>query len=248
MSGTPVFLILQLFGYLATASASLLIVLRMYVLFPWFDYLPLNLTFTGTTSFAIWNKRKIIIAVAAAAWGINVIFQIQCKLLLSAEVQKLPLMSYILRFTSRRTGEWLAWIVVGPSVIYSFSDPLYMGTWGWLRGAQPGYFRSQHSRNPRHWHNPTPHYVLWFASSGLPWPWHVRTGTSLVETGKLLIFLVRRSVLHPYGGPHSHGCHLALSCDHRWGPTCGEWLNSCAPPFCLSWYYSAGVPLSKFEW
>ncbi|KAF8504747.1 hypothetical protein F5888DRAFT_780649 [Russula emetica] len=43
-------------GYLAIASASLLIVLRIL---------------------AIWNKKKIIIAIAAGAWGINVIFEIQ---------------------------------------------------------------------------------------------------------------------------------------------------------------------------
>jgi len=44
------------FGYLAIAFASLLIVLRIL---------------------AIWNKKKIIIAIAAGAWGISVIFQIQ---------------------------------------------------------------------------------------------------------------------------------------------------------------------------
>ncbi|KAN0125617.1 hypothetical protein V8E52_000824 [Russula decolorans] len=32
---------------------------------------------TGTASLAIWNKKKIIIAIAAGTWGINVIFQIQ---------------------------------------------------------------------------------------------------------------------------------------------------------------------------
>jgi len=46
-----------LFGYLANASASLLIVLRIL---------------------AIWNKNNVIIAIAAGAWGINAIFQIQC--------------------------------------------------------------------------------------------------------------------------------------------------------------------------
>ncbi|KAF8504759.1 hypothetical protein F5888DRAFT_781973 [Russula emetica] len=45
-----------IFGYLAIACASLLIVLRIL---------------------AIWNKKKIIIAIAAGAWGINVIFEIQ---------------------------------------------------------------------------------------------------------------------------------------------------------------------------
>ena len=36
------------------------------------------------------------------------------------------------------------------------------------------------------------------------------------------------------GGPHSQGCHLALNCDYRRSPTCGERLNSYAPPFLLS--------------
>ncbi|KAI0278276.1 hypothetical protein BGY98DRAFT_1096840 [Russula aff. rugulosa BPL654] len=44
------------FAYLAVSSASLLILLRIL---------------------AIWNKKKIIIAIAGGAWGINVIFQIQ---------------------------------------------------------------------------------------------------------------------------------------------------------------------------
>jgi hypothetical protein len=45
----------------------------------------------GTASLAIWNKKKIIVAIAAGAWGINIIFQIQCKLFFSAEAQKSPL-------------------------------------------------------------------------------------------------------------------------------------------------------------
>ncbi|KAI0278275.1 hypothetical protein BGY98DRAFT_1096839 [Russula aff. rugulosa BPL654] len=44
------------FAYLAVSSASLLIVLRIL---------------------AVWNRKKIIIAIAGGAWGINVIFQIQ---------------------------------------------------------------------------------------------------------------------------------------------------------------------------
>ena len=42
----------------------------------------------GPTSLAIWDKKKIIIAIAGGAWGINVIFQIQGKLLPSAKGQK----------------------------------------------------------------------------------------------------------------------------------------------------------------
>ena len=62
----------------------------MYVLFPWFDYLPLNSALTGTASLAIWDRKKIIMAIAGGAWAINVIFQIQGKLL-SAEGHKFPL-------------------------------------------------------------------------------------------------------------------------------------------------------------
>jgi hypothetical protein len=49
----------------------------------------------GTASVAIWNKKKIIIAIAGDAWAINVIFQIQGKLLPSAEGQESPLISNI---------------------------------------------------------------------------------------------------------------------------------------------------------
>ena len=47
-------------------------------------------------------------------------------------------------------------------------------------------------------------------------------------------FLSNYGVLRSYDGPHSPGYYLARSCDYRRGPTCGEWLDSCAPPFCLS--------------
>ena len=46
---------------------------------------------TGTASFAIWNKKKIIIAIAVVAWVINVIFEIQCTLLPSVKAQIPPL-------------------------------------------------------------------------------------------------------------------------------------------------------------
>jgi hypothetical protein len=35
-----------------------------------------------TASFAIWNMKKIVIAIAASAWGAGFIFQIQSKPLL----------------------------------------------------------------------------------------------------------------------------------------------------------------------
>ena len=46
---------------------------------------------TGTASLAIWNKKKIIIAIAVGAWVINVIFEIQCKLLPSVKSHIPPL-------------------------------------------------------------------------------------------------------------------------------------------------------------
>jgi hypothetical protein len=58
----------------------------------------------GIVSLAIWNKKKIIIAIAGGAWGINVIFQIQGKLLPSAEGQKSSLI-FTFHFTSHRAGE-----------------------------------------------------------------------------------------------------------------------------------------------
>ena len=36
------------------------------------------------------------------------------------------------------------------------------------------------------------------------------------------VLLVSRGILSSYGGPHSQGCHLALSCDCRRGHTCSE--------------------------
>ncbi|KAI0282828.1 hypothetical protein BGY98DRAFT_62547 [Russula aff. rugulosa BPL654] len=50
-----------IFGFLATASASILIVLRIL---------------------AIWNMKGLVIAIATGAWGTGVIFQIQSKPLL----------------------------------------------------------------------------------------------------------------------------------------------------------------------
>ncbi|KAH9956527.1 hypothetical protein BC827DRAFT_1270892 [Russula dissimulans] len=59
-------------GYLAVASASLLMVLRMCVTF----FRVMQQCEAGTTSIAIWNKKKIITAVAITVWMINVPFLI----------------------------------------------------------------------------------------------------------------------------------------------------------------------------
>ena len=59
----------------------------------------------GVTSLAFWNKNKVIIAIAAGAWVINVVFEIQCKFLPSAEVQKPPLIIIKIHLTSHRAGE-----------------------------------------------------------------------------------------------------------------------------------------------
>ena len=41
----------------------------------------------GIASLAIWNKNRVITAIAAGAWVIRIIFEIQCKLIPSVEVQ-----------------------------------------------------------------------------------------------------------------------------------------------------------------
>jgi hypothetical protein len=63
---------------LAAAAASLLIVLRMYVLLP-DPIVEDNWALTGAASLAIWNMNKIVIAIATSAWGTTIIFQIQSK-------------------------------------------------------------------------------------------------------------------------------------------------------------------------
>lgn len=63
---------------MATAAASLLIVLRMYVLFP-DPIVEDNWALTDAASFAIWNMNKIVIAIATSAWGTSIISQIQSK-------------------------------------------------------------------------------------------------------------------------------------------------------------------------
>jgi hypothetical protein len=73
-------------------------------------------------------------------------------------------------------------------VTHSFLDPRYTGAWGCLHAKQPAYIRTQRFRNSRHRHYLASHYVLWFASSGLPLSRRVWTGTPLVEAGGLLCF------------------------------------------------------------
>jgi len=68
----------------------------------------------------------------------------------------------------------------------------------YLLDIQPAYyFRAQHSRNPRHRHHLTSHYVLWFTPPRLPRAQRVRSGTPLVETGALLALLAGHGILYP---------------------------------------------------
>lgn len=50
----------------------------MYVLFP-DPIIFYNLALMGTVSLAIWNMKKVVIAMATSAWGIGFISQIQSK-------------------------------------------------------------------------------------------------------------------------------------------------------------------------
>ena len=68
---------------MAFVVASLLIVLRVYVLFCVRDtnVFPGALKFAhDTASIAIWNRKKLVIAIAAGVWVINLGFQIQSKI------------------------------------------------------------------------------------------------------------------------------------------------------------------------
>jgi len=65
----------QIFGYLGLAAASLLIVLRVYVpLCPFSGQVP-----TESSSIAIWNKNKIVMATAAILWVTNIVIMTQGK-------------------------------------------------------------------------------------------------------------------------------------------------------------------------
>lgn len=57
----------QIFGYIGLASASLLIVLRVYVLTP---FLRPDLIYVS--SLAIWDKNKIVAAIVTGLWVANV--------------------------------------------------------------------------------------------------------------------------------------------------------------------------------
>lgn len=68
----------QTFAYLSLAAASLLIVLRVYVLVHisavWSS---LNLALIVAVSIAIWNKHRVAMGMAIGIWGINVVLHIQ---------------------------------------------------------------------------------------------------------------------------------------------------------------------------
>ncbi|KAI9453602.1 hypothetical protein F5148DRAFT_1289011 [Russula earlei] len=64
-----------IFSYLGVAAASLLIVLRVYV-----AYLPVpNPALIEASSIAIWNRNKIVVAIATGVWAVNVAVIIQGK-------------------------------------------------------------------------------------------------------------------------------------------------------------------------
>jgi hypothetical protein len=65
----------QSFGYLGLAAASLLIVLRVYVVsIPFPSHVLIE-----ASSVAIWNKNKIVVAIAASLWVTHVAAMIQSK-------------------------------------------------------------------------------------------------------------------------------------------------------------------------
>ena len=71
---TPTTLI-QTFGYVGIAAASFLIVLRVYVFSDPFS----SHVLIGVSSVAIWNKNKIVVAIAASLWVTHVAAVIQSK-------------------------------------------------------------------------------------------------------------------------------------------------------------------------
>ena len=69
---------------MAFAAASLLIVLRMYVLVRVsgnMSIVPRSKLLMGTTSIAIWNGNKLAIALASGVWVANLGFLAQSKTL-----------------------------------------------------------------------------------------------------------------------------------------------------------------------
>jgi hypothetical protein len=75
----------QIFGALAFAAASALIVLRMCVFFLYFHgagFLPQRERSYAWRLYriAIWDRNRIAVAIAMCAWSTNVAFLIHCKL------------------------------------------------------------------------------------------------------------------------------------------------------------------------
>jgi hypothetical protein len=61
----------------------------MYFLF--LDLVISRIRHSHTPSLAIWDKKKIIVAIATGVWGINVIFLIQGNLCAPVKVEKADL-------------------------------------------------------------------------------------------------------------------------------------------------------------
>jgi hypothetical protein len=69
----------QVFGYMAFVTASLLIVLRVYVsavLFYVSQSSVIKRLWT-TSSIAIWNKNRVVVAIALGVWVTNIAFLIR---------------------------------------------------------------------------------------------------------------------------------------------------------------------------
>jgi hypothetical protein len=65
-------------------ASSLLIVLRMYVLFNTSTFRSQPLI--EVSSIAIWNRNKVAMTMAIIIWGINAVVYVQCGLLFSRHV------------------------------------------------------------------------------------------------------------------------------------------------------------------
>jgi len=67
--------LIQTFGYVGLAAASLLIVLRTYVSSNPFS----SHVLIEASSVAIWNKNKVVVAIAASLWVTHIAAMIQSK-------------------------------------------------------------------------------------------------------------------------------------------------------------------------
>ena len=67
------------------SASSLLIVLRMYALFNTSTFR--NQPVSEVSSIAIWNRNKVIMAMAIIIWRIDAIVYVQCRSLLHCHVR-----------------------------------------------------------------------------------------------------------------------------------------------------------------